>query len=182
MFNLFRKRNYEVEESEHTEVIAANSQTIEEVMGLKEYVSFDSVKAHLVDVLEENRRLKEREQTEKETDRKKLETMRKEKELALIEADEWKKRTKEKEEEIKKLKITINDNDSTIEKLTSERNNLITKQEMTEEKLRIMTEKREEADSAAKSLREALKHYFPRDWEKTTKTALVATLKKIMEE
>lgn len=42
------------------EIVPTNT-SIEEEMGLKEYVSFDSVKAHLVDVLEENRRLKQEE-------------------------------------------------------------------------------------------------------------------------
>ena len=36
---------------------AASGNSIEEEMGLKEYVSFDSVKAHLVEILEENRRV-----------------------------------------------------------------------------------------------------------------------------
>ena len=46
---------------EKAEEIVPTNTSIEEEMGLKEYVSFDSVKAHLVDILEENRRLKQEE-------------------------------------------------------------------------------------------------------------------------
>ena len=47
------------------EIVPTNT-SIEEEMGLKDYVSFDSVKAHLVDILEENRRLKQEEKDKKD--------------------------------------------------------------------------------------------------------------------
>lgn len=58
---------------------------------LREYISVDSVKAHLVDILEENRKLKAqiKDITERE---KETETQnRKKREIAIIEADEYKK-------------------------------------------------------------------------------------------
>ena len=75
---------------EAAEVISAasTSTSIEEEMGLKEYVSFDSVKAHLVDILEENRKLKQEAKEQKESIYKAQQEERKQKELALIEADE----------------------------------------------------------------------------------------------
>ena len=93
MFRFWKKKK------EAAEVISAasTSTSIEEEMGLKEYVSFDSVKAHLVDILEENRKLKQEAKEQKESIYKAQQEERKQKELALIEADEWKKRAKEKE-------------------------------------------------------------------------------------
>lgn len=69
------------------EIVPTNT-SIEEEMGLKEYVSFDSVKAHLVDILEENRKLKQEAKEQKESIYKAQQEERKQKELALIEADE----------------------------------------------------------------------------------------------
>lgn len=96
---------------EKTAEIVPTNTSIEEEMGLKEYVSFDSVKAHLVDILEENRRMKQEEKDQKERTYKERQEERKQKELALIEADEWKRRAKEKEEEIRKLKKIIDKQD-----------------------------------------------------------------------
>lgn len=92
-------------------------QTIAKEMGLREYVSVDSLKAHLVDMMEENRRLKQEKENEREYQRKKLGECEKAKELALVTADEWKKRAGEKETEIKELKKTINKQDEKISEL-----------------------------------------------------------------
>lgn len=110
MFGFGKKK-----EAGTTEVVP---QTVAEEMGLREYVSIDSLKAHLVDMMEENRRLKQ----EKEYQRKKLGECEKAKELALVTADEWKKRAGEKEKEIKELKKTINQQDEKISELEKMQN------------------------------------------------------------
>lgn len=77
MFRFWKKKK------EAAEVISAasTSTSIEEEMGLKEYVSFDSVKAHLVDILEENRKLKQEAKEQKESIYKAQQEERKQKEL-----------------------------------------------------------------------------------------------------
>ena len=80
-----------------TEVIAA-VQEPEEMLGLREYVSIDSIKAHLVDLLEENRQLKQREEQNRSWQQDKEKEMRKKAELAQIEADEYKKRWREEQQ------------------------------------------------------------------------------------
>lgn len=162
---------------------AASTRTsIAEEMGLKEYVSFDSVKAHLVDVLEESRRLKREAEDQKDRTYKAQQEERKQKELALIEADEWKKRAKEKDEEITKLKKTINEQDSRIDQLERQQDRLKTEAEMAraaEEKTR--REYAEKEDCAA-WLKKSLRKYCGYEWEKVTKTQLVDILKKILNE
>ena len=84
MFGFWKKKK------EAAEIISAasTSTSIAEEMGLKEYVSFDSVKAHLVDILEENRRLKREAEDQKDRLYKAQQEERKQKEISLIEADE----------------------------------------------------------------------------------------------
>lgn len=156
--------------------------SIEEETGMKEYVSVESVQAHLVDILEENRRLKKEAEEKRDHYYKRQQDERKEKEVALIEANEWKKRTEEKDAEIKKLRKTINEQDEQIEKLTREQNRLKTDAEMAREAER---KAREECATKAECfawLKNGLEKYSGREWEKVTKTQLVDILKKIFEE
>ncbi len=169
---------------EAAEVISATNTdySIEKEMGLKEYVSFDSVKAHLVDILEENRRLKREAEEQRERKYKEQERERKQKEIALIEADEWKKRVKEKEEEIREQKGIIDEQDRKIEQLTQKQDRLKTEAEMA----RVAAEKtrREYAEKKENTtwLKESLEKYCGYEWERVTKTQLVGILKKIMNE
>lgn len=176
MFGFLKKK------AEADIIPAASSTSIAEEMGMKEYVSFDSVKAHLVDVLEENRRLKQEAEDQKDRTYKTQQDERKQKELALIEADEWKKRAKEKDEEIRKLKETINKQDSKIEKLKQQQDELKTEAEMA----RVAAEKtrREYAEKkeCAAWLKDSLEKYCGYEWAKVTKTQLVDILKKILNE
>lgn len=161
---------------------AASSTSIAEEMGLKEYVSFDSVKAHLVDILEENRRLKREAEDQKDRLYKAQKEERNQKEISLIEADEWKKRAKEKDEEIRKLKETINEQDGKIEQLERKQNDLKTEAEMArtaaEKTRREYAEKRD----CAEWLKTSLVKYCGYEWEGVTKTQLVDILKKILNE
>lgn len=173
MFGFMKKK-------EAAEIVSAAS--VAEEMGMKEYVSFDSVKAHLVEILEENRRLKQEAAEQKDRTYKAQQEERKQKEVALIEADEWKKRAKEKEKEIRELKKTIDEQDTKIERLTRQQDSLKTEAEMARaaaEKTR--RECAEKADCAA-WLKERLKKYCGYEWERVTKTQLVDILKTILNE
>lgn len=161
---------------------AASSTSIAEEMGLKEYVSFDSVKAHFVDMLEENRRLKREAEDQKDRAYKVQQEERKQKELALIEADEWKKRAKEKDEEIRKLKMIINEQDSKIEKLERQQNGLKTEAEMARTAAEKIHREYAEKEDCAKWLKRNLEEYCGLEWKKVTKTQLVDILKKILNE
>ena len=108
---------------------------------LKEYVSIDNIKAHLVDTLEENRRLREEIEDYHNRYYKEQRAEQKKTEVALIEADEWKKRAKEKDETISKLKKDISERDSKIEELTREMNSMKVDVEMK----KIMAAKEEAA-------------------------------------
>lgn len=178
MFEFLKKKK------EAAEIISAasTSTSIAEEMGLKEYVSFDSVKAHLVDILEENRRLKREAEDQKDRLYKAQQEERKQKEISLIEADEWKKRAKEKDEEIRNLKKTINEQDGKIEQLERQQDNLKTEAEMArtaaEKTRREYAEKRD----CAEWLKTSLVKYCGYEWERVTKTQLVDILKKILNE
>lgn len=167
---------------EKAAVIVTTNTSIEEEMGLKEYVSFDSVKAHLVDILEENRRLKQEEKGQKDRAYKERQEERKQKELALIEADEWKKRAKEKDEEIRKLKKTIDEQDKRIEQLERKQNGLKTEAEMARAAAEKARKEYAEKKTCADWLKESLEKCCGYEWEKITKTQLVGVLKKIMNE
>ena len=104
--------------------------TIEEELGLREYVSVDSLKAHLVDLVEENRKLKQQAEENGQRQRRQQDEDRKQRELLTITPDEWKKRAGEKEGEIKKLKAVIDDQDRIIENLEKEQNYWKAKAEM----------------------------------------------------
>ena len=67
---------------------------------LREYISVDSVKAHLVDILEENRKLKAQIKEITERERETETQNRKKREIAIIEADEYKKREAEAKKEV----------------------------------------------------------------------------------
>lgn len=161
---------------------AASSTSIAEEMGLKEYVSFDSVKAHLVDILEENRRLKREAEDQKDRTYKAQQEERKQKEIALIEADEWKKRAKEKDEEIRKLKTNINEQDSKIERLERQQDRLKTEAEMAKAAAEKTRREYAEKRDCAEWLKTSLVKYCGYEWERVTKTQLIDILKKILNE
>lgn len=81
MLGLFKKKT-------ETEVIPAATVKIEEELGLREYISVDSLKAHLVDILEENRRLKEDAERTREQQRREATEEKKRRELSIVAADE----------------------------------------------------------------------------------------------
>lgn len=178
MFEFLKKKK------EAAEIISAasTSTSIAEEMGMKEYVSFDSVKAHLVDILEENRRLKREAEDQKDRLYKAQQEERKQKEISLIEVDEWKKRAKEKDEEIRKLKKTINEQDGKIEQLERQQDDLKTKAEMAREAAEKTRREYAEKRDCAEWLKTSLVKYCGYEWARVTKTQLVDILKKILNE
>lgn len=154
----------------------------EETSDLKEYISVDSIKAHLVDTLEENRELKKELERNREYDRTERSRYQKEKEVALIEADEWKKRAKEKDKEIDTLRMTVAKQDGKIEKLIREQDSLKTEAEMAKEALRKNHKENAAKKDCCEWLKGGLEKYCGDAWEKATKTQLVSVLKKILED
>lgn len=112
-----------------TEVIAA-VQEPEEMLGLREYVSIDNIKAHLVDLLEENRQLKQREEQNSSWQQDKEKEMRKKAELAQIEADEYKKRWREEQQKANEEKRRAERLEAKLEEMTAKYNDLVVKEEM----------------------------------------------------
>lgn len=150
MFNLFKKRDTEqITETEQTGAV----EILQQEAGLKEYVSFDSVKAHLVDILEENRKLKEVDELRRKTEITESSRLRKEKDLALIEADEYKKRAREAESKIRTIEAEKERLQRKLEQVTIERNDAITKLEMIETEMAPKGETESESAEAPKRKR-----------------------------
>lgn len=154
----------------------------EEKPGMVEYVKVDSIQAHLVDVLEENRRLKEAMKQRDETHFSDMRKKEKEKKIALIEADEWKKRAAEKENEIKKLKKEIDRQDEELEQLKDMENYLRTEAEMAKTESERVIKKQSEKEENLRWLERAVKEYMESDWKKITKTQIIDILKTIVSE
>lgn len=155
-------------------------QTIAEEMGLREYVSVDSLKAHLVDMMEENRRLKQEKESEREYQRKKLGESEKAKELALVTADEWKKRAGEKEKEINELKRIMDQQDEKISELEKMQNHWKSEAELARTAADRAHERAKEQSDCRYWLKETLERYG--NWERITKTQLVSILKTAIRE
>lgn len=155
-------------------------QTIAEEMGLREYVSVDSLKAHLVDMMEENRRLKQEKENEREYQRKKAGEYEREKELALVTADEWKKRAGEKEKEIKELKRTIDQQDKKISELEKMQNHWKSEAELARAAADRVHERAKEQSDCRYWLKVMMERYG--DWESVSKTELVDILKTALRE
>lgn len=146
---MFGLRKKEMQEVKMTPVVPDKPE--EKDMELKEYISVDSIKAHLVEILENNRKLQEEFDRERTYNGSVLERYKKEKEVALIEADEWKKRARESDQKIKKLEKDLDKKDQEIEQLLRERNDLIVAAEMEKEEKWSRGKKKEDVDSDATS-------------------------------
>lgn len=154
MFGFFKKK-----ETIPENLPAAPALDIEREMGLTEYVSVDSIKAHLVDMLEENRRLKKENEELKEDRYKRGTEERKRSELLSVTADEWKKRAGESERKIKELQKIIDEQDENIDEMQKEINNLITKAETAKEFAKKTQEEAKEQQQCRYWLREHLERY-----------------------
>lgn len=130
----------------------------------------------------ENRRLKREAEDQKDRLYKAQQEERKQKEISLIEADEWKKRAKEKDEEIRKLKKTINEQDGKIEQLERQQDDLKTEAEMARTAAEKTRREYAEKQDCAEWLKKSLVKYCGYEWARVTKTQLVDILKKILNE
>lgn len=93
-------------------------------------------------------------------------------------ADEWKKRAGESERKIKELQKIIDEQDKTIDEMQKELNSLIAEAETAREFAKKTQKKAKEQQECRYWLREYLERYG--NWEKVTKTQLVAILKEAM--
>lgn len=172
MFGFLKRKEQSVE-------MVQISEKPEEILGLREYISVDSMKAHLVDILEENRRLKEQTEEIRRREGENRTQDRKKYELATIQADEYKKREKEAKGEIIKRDKEIDRLNNQIENLQKERNTLITEKEMAKDKLQKEMQRMRDKEDCSAWLRKELEGYG--NWEKVTKTQLVEIIKKALE-
>lgn len=143
---------------------------------LREYMSVDNIKAHLVDMLEENKRLNEELERKRKEYREELTKEIKKSEIATVTADEYKSRVKEKEKEIMNLKGEINRQDREIERLKRDQNHWKTKAEMADVKVQKTEDKARETRQCRYWLERELKRYG--NWEELTKTELIEIIRK----
>lgn len=149
--------------------------TIEEELGLREYVSVDSLKAHLVDLVEENRKLKQQAEENGQRQRRQQDEDRKQRELLTITADEWKKRAGEKDGEIKKLKAVIDDQDRKIENLEKEQNYWKAEAEMASTAAVKAQKEAANQKECARWLKDMVEKHG--NWKEYTKMQLVEVIK-----
>lgn len=99
-------------------------------LDMSSYITFDRVKEHLVDMIEENSKLKEELDRTKEEKHKDWKRLNKEKELAMITADERDKKVKDLQKENKKLQQSNEKLNNEIDKLKRELTDYKVKEEM----------------------------------------------------
>lgn len=101
-----------------------------ERMELKSYISFDDVRKHLVEMIEDNKKLRDEVDTLKKERFEGLERERKRAELAQISASEYKSQLGEAKKKIEKLEAEIQRQKSEIEMLEKEKNFALSEIEM----------------------------------------------------
>lgn len=146
---------------------------------LKEYVSVDSLKGHLVDMLEENRQLKQQLESMEEKSRKDLKAAQTQKELSLVTADEYKKREREAKQEAQELKRRLDFAEKERDEYKRRFNDSVSSAEIA--KADLQREKANMSLDAAvgKTIREYTEENP--DWEKKTKTVLVEVIKNALD-
>lgn len=154
--------------------------TIEKELGLREYISVDSLKAHLVELVEENRRLKEREEEARRQVHEQRQEDRKKIELLTVTADEWKKRAEEKDREIKKLKAEIDEQDQKIENLEKVQNHWKAEAEMAGAAAVRAREDAKNREGCARWLKDMVEKHG--SWKRYTKTQLIEIIKTAIRE
>ena len=121
---------YKNKRAVQTVVMEPKKQTPEEIMGLKEYVSIDSIKAHLVDILEENKILKDKIEGDNSYLRRLVEDYRKKYELSQIAADEYRKRLSDEQGDTRKLRGKLDSKQREYDVLKKKNNDLVCEFEM----------------------------------------------------
>lgn len=124
---LKRRGNTEaIEVAEGKEVYKDLGERIE----MKSYISFEDVRKHLVEMIEENKRLREEVESLRKTKTEWSESARKKAELAQISAAEYKSQLEEAKKKIKRLEQEILKSAAELEEMEREKNKAITELEM----------------------------------------------------
>lgn len=128
--NIFKliKRKKKIQQVENIPV--SYEEELKTQLDMSSYITFDRVKEHLVDMIEENSKLKEELDRTKEEKYKDWKRLNKEKELAMITADERDKKVKDLQKENKKLQQSNEKLNNEIDKLKRELTDYKVKEEM----------------------------------------------------
>lgn len=128
--NIFKliKKNKKIQQVENIPV--SYEEELKTQLDMSSYITFDSVKEHLVDMIEENSKLKKELDRTKEEKYKDWNRLRKEKELAMITADERDKKVKDLQKENEKLQQSNEKLNNEIDKLKRELTDYKVKEEM----------------------------------------------------
>lgn len=175
----FRKKKNK--ENTEIEVVQVQERNPEEIMGLREVVSVESLKGHLVDLMEENERLKKEKTEREERGRREDAQRQKDYELKTTLADQYKKQVSERDKEIEKLKREIDRLDEAAERWKRKAETATADMELARRNIN----KREEEVRAAKSASEWLRGKLKacRNWRGLTKTQLIEIIEEaIMED
>ena len=146
---------------------------------LKEYVSVDSLKAHLVDMLEENRQLKQSLESMEERSQKELKEVRGKKELSEVVADEYKKRETEAKQKIAELERRLDFTKRERDEFERKYNDSVSLAESARAELKKQKESMGPDNATGKVIREYTEENP--EWEKKTKTVLVEFIKNALD-
>ena len=127
IFKLIKKKK-KIQQVENIPV--SYEEELKTQLDMSSYITFDSVKEHLVDMIEENSKLKEELDRTKEDKYRDWNRLKKEKELAMITADERDKKVKDLQKENEKLQQTNEKLNNEIDKLKRELTDYKVKEEM----------------------------------------------------
>ena len=127
IFKLIKKKK-KIQQVENIPV--SYEEELKTPLDMSSYITFDRVKEHLVDMIEENSKLKEELDRTKEEKYKDWKRLNKEKELAMITADERDKKVKGLQKENKKLQQSNEKLNNEIDKLKRELTDYKVKEEM----------------------------------------------------
>lgn len=127
--SIFRKSKIEKLQNEVIEEKEVYKE-LGERMEMKSYISFDDVRKHLVEMIEENKKLRDEVDTLRKEGDEALGRERKRAELAQISASEYKSQLGEAKKKIEKLEEKIQRQKSEIEMLEKEKNFIISENEM----------------------------------------------------
>lgn len=103
---------------------------LRERMEMKEYISFDDVRKHLVEMIEENKKLREEVNNLRRASDERSDRYRKAAELAQISADEYKSQLKEAKQKVTKLERELQKSTAELDRMEREKNKAITELEM----------------------------------------------------
>lgn len=140
----FKKREQEMVACDHQKEL--HEELHEELAGkmeMKQYISFDDVRKHLVEMIEENKKLREENESLRKSRYDTSERERKRAELAQISADEYKSRLAETEKIVDKLKKELEETQRKLEYAEKLKNEAVVELEMKKTKRRTKTTEEE---------------------------------------